>query len=114
MQLGTGVISATYKKPSLCINHKDVLKPEVKSCKHKINILVAHELVILKCTLLIFYMPHEIELDVSFNLIYNFCMLASNLPKNQKITKVKNLYLRQCISIVTMTHMISNDICMNL
>ena len=41
-------------------------------------------------------MQHEIELDVSFNLIHSFPMIAS--------------CLRQCISIVTMAHVIINDI----
>ena len=35
-----------------------------------------------KRTLLTFYMQHEIELDVSFNLIYSFLMIASNVRSN--------------------------------
>ena len=35
-----------------------------------------------KRTLLTFYMQHEIKLDVSFNFIYSFPMIASNIPGN--------------------------------
>ena len=35
-----------------------------------------------KCTLLTFQLQHIIELDVSFNLIYSFSMLASKVPGN--------------------------------
>ena len=42
-----------------------------------------------KRTLLTFYMQHEIELDASFNLIYSFPMIASNVSGNPLITKLK-------------------------
>ena len=35
-----------------------------------------------KCTLLTFYMQHEIVLDVSFSFIYSFPMIASNICGN--------------------------------
>ena len=37
------------------------------------------------------YKQHEIELDVSFNLIYSLPMIASNIRGNPLITKLKNL-----------------------
>ena len=41
-------------------------------------------------------------------------MVTSNVPNNPYIIKLKNLRLRQWISIVTMAHVIHNDVCMNL
>ena len=35
-----------------------------------------------KRTILTFCMQHEIELNVTFNLIYSFPMIASNMPGN--------------------------------
>ena len=64
-----------------------------------------------KRTLLTFYMQHEIELDVSFNLLYSFPMITKYM-RQSVITNIKNLRLRQCISIVTMAHVINNDIAM--
>ena len=35
-----------------------------------------------KRTILAFCMQHELELNVNFNLIYSFPMIASNIPGN--------------------------------
>ena len=41
-----------------------------------------------KHTLQTLYMQHEIELNISFNLIYSFHMLASNITGSPLITKL--------------------------
>ena len=48
----------------------------------KVSVIIAMSSDFYKRTLLTFYMQHVIKLDVSFNLIYSFPMIASNIHGN--------------------------------
>ena len=73
--------SAERKRPrgsQTCLT----LTPRVSSDTSTIFTIVAMSSDFYKRTLLTFYMQHEIELGVSFNLMYSFLMIPSNIPSN--------------------------------